>query len=86
MRAEAWVRITAEDVDSIVGGIISLFATTIGTHTISLPNYNKKNKIIGNMDYIITYRELSAWVPDPQTFEIKVFADKGDTIYLDIKY
>ncbi len=86
LRAEAWVRITAENVDSIAGSLIGLTAATIGVHTISLPDYNEKYKIIGNMDYIITYKELSTILPDPQTYEIKVFADKGDTTYLDIKY
>ncbi len=86
LRAEAWVRITAEDVDSIEGGSIGLFAINIGNHIISLPNYDEKYKIIGNMDYVIHYRELSTSLPDPQNYEIEVFADKGDTTYLDIKY
>ncbi len=86
LRAEAWVRITAENVDSIEGEIITLSAATIGNHTISLPNYNEKYKIIGNMDYLVRYQVLSTIIPDPPMFEIKVFADKGDTTYLDIKY
>ncbi len=86
LRAEAWVRITAENVDSIPGNVISLWASTIEGHSISLPNFNKKYKIDGNLNYIIMYREQSPSLPDPQTYEIKVFADKGDTTYLDIKY
>ncbi len=86
LRAEAWVRITAENIDSIPGNLIGLWASTIQGHSIGVPNYNEKYKIIGNGNYIINYTEQSTLIPDPQTYEIKVFADKGDTTYLDIKY